>query len=786
MQTSYKITDKLYLVHQTREQAVVAKPVPVPTNHILVIDCSGSMYSDLPQIREQLKKKLPKLLQENDTVSIIWFSGRGEFGALLEAEPVSTLKDLQTVNASIDRWLKTVGLTGFKDPLEEVSRLVERVRVKNPKSQFSMMFLSDGGNNDGSREGVLKALEPLTSKLSASTFVEYGYYADRNLLTQMAEKCGGQLVFSKTFDSYDPIFESVVQKRVIGAPRVKVDFTKPEYDFAFSVDDDEVVSYTYEDGGVLVPENVQNVFYLSSKSIGTKADLSDYFEKRITASNTGDRVETASYVLLSLLANRVKPDAIYPLLRSIGDVRLIEAYSGCFGKQKYSEFMEMAKLAAFDPQLKMVEGRDPTRVPREDAFTLLELLQLVSEDSGACNVLLDSPDFKYSRIGRGRQDVSEVMTTEEIQELQSLTLRISSEKNVKRLKEMQEEMQALLDKKGTPLKFVADPLPNGAPISSLTFNETTPNVSILVRRTGTVDLSGVIPESFKGKIPEQFPTFIYRNYAVIKDGLVNVSRLPVSMSENLYQDLCSIESTDRSRKFLSDVKKDGDRYLAILQLEVLPVINRTMVRATAAKDFFHTQYRLLQSQAAQKVFNSLAKENLTVEKSTGFVDSYGEDATTWLKEKGFTEFSGFGPKSTVAPAVDFYVAKKLDVSIKGYSTLPSLNELRKQIVKGKVNGPGALMKIHLDEYERFLTTDEYTKSKNQKETLRSYLEDRQKFYKNTTRDLLFSVSRTMFVLILGQVWFTDFPTLDDNSMDLEFDGNKLHFEARLQDIEVKI
>ena len=39
------------------------------TNHILVIDCSGSMYYDLPKIRQQLKNKLPSMVKESDTVS---------------------------------------------------------------------------------------------------------------------------------------------------------------------------------------------------------------------------------------------------------------------------------------------------------------------------------------------------------------------------------------------------------------------------------------------------------------------------------------------------------------------------------------------------------------------------------------------------------------------------------------------------------------------------------------------------------------------------------------------
>ena len=54
-----------------------SKAVEVPVNHIFVIDCSGSMSYDLPKIRKQLKNKLPSLLKQDDTVSLVWFSGKG-------------------------------------------------------------------------------------------------------------------------------------------------------------------------------------------------------------------------------------------------------------------------------------------------------------------------------------------------------------------------------------------------------------------------------------------------------------------------------------------------------------------------------------------------------------------------------------------------------------------------------------------------------------------------------------------------------------------------------------
>src|SRR4051812_7410323 len=169
---SYLISKDLFLVNQKHSTDQAPKvAVELPTNHFAVIDCSGSMYHDLPRIREQLKRKLPKLLKEQDTISLIWFSGRGEFGTLLEAEPVATLTDLKAVEHAIDRWLKPCGLTGFTEPIQEAGRVVERVAKARPGSVSSLLFLSDGCDNQGTRAGILKVMEEAANGFQCTTIV---------------------------------------------------------------------------------------------------------------------------------------------------------------------------------------------------------------------------------------------------------------------------------------------------------------------------------------------------------------------------------------------------------------------------------------------------------------------------------------------------------------------------------------------------------------------------------------------------------------------------------------
>ena len=142
------------------EQVEAQKQSNVPVHRIVVIDCSGSMGSSLPKIRTALKNKIPTMVQPEDRLSIVWFSGKNEYGVLMEAVQVSTLTDLSTINKSIDRYLTTVGLTAFVQPLEEVVELTKR----HPMTT-SMFFMSDGADNSYSKKDILRAAGALANSV---------------------------------------------------------------------------------------------------------------------------------------------------------------------------------------------------------------------------------------------------------------------------------------------------------------------------------------------------------------------------------------------------------------------------------------------------------------------------------------------------------------------------------------------------------------------------------------------------------------------------------------------
>ena len=763
MPTAHFPVANLFLVRHAPDTKPPAQPAEVPTNHVLVIDCSGSMCGDLPQIRTQLKKKLPKMLRERDTISIIWFSGTGQHGVLLEAEPVATLTDLKAVEAAIDRWLRPQGLTAFEGPMNDAASVVERIAKARPGSAFSLLFLSDGCDNcSRSRADLLKAVEKASGGFQSAAFIEYGYYADRPLLTAMAERSGGCHIHAKDFDAFEPTLQASLAKQVLGGKRIEMTIAGDAVGgFVWAEDQNDLLTFAVTGDKASVPEHTGVIWYLSPTAVGTKADA---------------YAVNAAYAAIALFSVRAKPDVVLPFLKLTGDVAFISKFGGLFGRQKYSEFMDAAKAACFDPTKRLTEGYNPALIPAEDAFTVLDMLRLLAEDDEN-RVLLDHPGFRYSRIGRARLDASSVLTDEEQAEVTRLTAEMAKTKVAAKVRELSDKIAAISNKPA-PLRFEPTPIPDGVPVSSLTYNEQNPNVSMLVRREGTVDLSKHVPENLRGTLPERFPTFIFRNYAIVKDGLVNVRVLPVRLSAKT---LATLFAETKAGRIPGDIiTVDGPTTL--INFEALPVINRRMVRTMSARTLFENEWALTKVQAAQKVYTSVLKEVGGGKKSQGYVDQYGAEAATWLKDAGLTEYSGFGPKQVQAESTDFYMAKELKIAIKSFSSIPSLNDWKKQAAKGKFTPSAALMTDAYQAIEAQMATPEG----KDMAALETWLRAEQKRLDQQRRQMLADKAQTVFCVTVGQSWFEEFSTVAEGSLTLDLDGQKLECRVEQTEVQVKI
>lgn len=703
------------------EQAIAqAAPVEIipPVDRIVIADASGSMYGSIGQIAKHLKEKIRETVRLQDTLTLIWFSGRGEFKVVFERVAIATLSDLTEIDASIDRELRARGLTSFTESLNETQNIITRLRQQRTDSVISLFFMTDGHDNQGSRANILKLCQALGPRIDNAVVVEWGWYCDRDLMTQMAEALGGSLVFSDSFKAYASIFESMMTNgKVTKKTEVQLSH-QPAATFAFYLEENKPVVVGIEGNKVLVPEHVSSIMYLTK-------DAGEAFDPT-TASGS-------AWVLLSVLSQKMMANEVFAVLRSVGDVSLAQMFTNCYSKEDYILFQEAALAAASDVGARYVEGYDPNAVPKEDAFTVLHMLAQLGKDKEN-KIYPFHEAFTYERA------------------------------TAQRVARETEEGGGFV-----PVFEVLDKTA-GYPVDDMVWNEDRANLSLRIYMKGVVTLPATRPTS----LPEVFETYRYRNYMIVKDGIVHMRKLPMSLGKETYDIL-----------FAEGIVKDPvweAGKVFVLDYKKTPVINRQMVSKLAMSDMFPTVLKLEALKAKQKVYNDYRKA-LSPKVSVGFVDKYGEEANNWLKAIGITEYNGFNPPSNTVKSGDVYPATKFEIKIKNLSSLPTVDKVRAALTAGGALKPAEkLMSEALIEI-----TNKAAEFGNDDEGFKKWIETQSRSITLEARAVTAELAKAKFSILVGHSWFHDAASLDEAKMDVPLAGvGALGVTATLSQVEIEI
>jgi hypothetical protein len=728
---------------QKKEEQVVITP---PVDHIVIIDCSGSMYSDLPKIRTQLKNKLSTLVKEDDTITLIWFSGKGQAGILKNKVSIKNLNDLQALHTAIDRFLQPMGLTGFVDPLKLVK---DFAKDKSPNRVLSMLFVTDGYDNQSNKTDILNTINEISSIVDNAVFVEFGYYCNKPLMMEMAEKIGGQVIFSDSFESYDPLFEGYLKNNIKSSNKVKVVVYNPYLNLVYGIDNNgDLYTFVATDNKVYVSEDFTKLYYLSATNfplLATKDDLNSTMQLH-------DENTNAILASINVFAQRNKPKVVYDLLKSLGDVKLIKSYVNAFGKQALYKFVDLTTQAIKDKTKRFEDGIDFNLVPDENAFCIIDLFAELADAD--VNWYPRHKLFKYKTIGAKKVQSKKLDTSTHNELLSIIDDMANNSVDSNKLTQMQDILAKLADKTFELVFKHSDDNPQ-ASFKDAVWNEDRPNISFRALYHGTVDLP---TNNFN---VTSVDTFTYRNYTFIKDGIVNVEKFVVDLPYDLIAKYSKFDG-------LISITEDN---LWLIDLTKLPVINRQMVKEVSAKELALKTYELLRGKACQRVVNFYAKE-LAPKTSATFIEQYGEAATNWLTELGITNFNGFAPKTTDEKVGETYNATELSVKIPGLSTLPKVDE-----VEAKVKA-GTNLKIAEKLIAEGLTFYEMHKDKN--------LQVLKSLVTKQVRQAGTDIAKIKFAIILGQTWFKEFDSMDENQLIVDLDGTdvKVKFESVEKTIEI--
>jgi hypothetical protein len=766
MKNFVKLDENYYLVSQETNGNVTVE-VTKKTNHIFVVDVSGSMTSDLPLIRTQLKNKLSNLMKEGDTISIVWFSGNRDAGILKEEVEVKSLKTLSDLNDAIDKWLRPIGLTAFLKPLELTKELMGRIKKNRPDSVFSMIFLTDGCNNDCPWNEVIRTLKSLENDIASSTFVEYGYYADSRALTQMASVLGGEKISCDGFDEFEPVFDAKISSSIYCGKKTLVEITdKYLYDFAFSVGNGSVLLYNIQDGKIMVGGDVKEVHFFSPKAIGIE-------DEPLVNNIVSEEKIAKLYGGIYVLADKLLNDDAEKVFYALGDNFYYKMLANAFGKQKLNAFKTAIKDCVADVSKRFPSGIGKIQKVDDNAYCLMNLIEDLANIPN-CLFYPNHPEFKYNRIGRKRVAAGSILTDTDKQ-------RLAEAKNVDEASKILKE----LEEKKVDIKFVNSNPERGYPLTDLVWNEERANLSIRIYIKG----EAILPKN-KFNI-DKVASFKYNTFTLVKDGIVNVEKLPVLHSEELYRLL-----TDKNVTFTCDGKFDAEipdkpnmfGRTIVINLNSLPIINKAMVQSISAKALATQEWELQKLQANKKVYDYYRK-SLFPKESKSFVEMLGQECADWLKEIGITDYNGFAPKVVEEESIDFYMSVNLATKIKGLSSLPKVEEV---LAKIKDNKPLKLSEwVMSDAIKKYLTqldSDMYKtlSEEQQKGVLRTYLTTKSDILNKQKRKVMQEIAVIKFSLILSKKWFSEFKSFDENKLNISLDNQDLEFIFDLNEKEVKI
>ena len=691
----------------------INKVTETPTknvNHIICVDCSGSMSSSLPKLREELKNKLSSLIDEKDKLSIIWFSGDGQADYVFDNYKITSAVELSNIKKGIDQYLKPIGATAFAKPLKLALQRVDESFLNN------LVFMTDGYNNDCPINEVFENLHKIANKFDSSFFIEYGNYVDSQLIQNMAETTGGSVLNARDFESLAVQIETGLKALV----QPKIEVTDIDADYVFGTSNGQFIRYKVENGKALVAGDTEILFYGE-------------------ASNDTDELPLI-YGYFELGLNEKVEEILYKR----GDVELIETYSKAYGKQKMLAFKEMVADMYFSRRPIFDKGYVADYKVDPNAYNVIEMLNDLS--NGENEIYTYHSKFNYSKIG-----VSRVVKSGLDGEIKGMLAEADTV----------EEAQDILDKAVKP-KFIPNDSSGCAKLSTLAFNTERANVNITVSLKGKVVN---LPANQWGM--NEYETHITRSYNIIKDGILNVTRMPVTLDGE------TRAKFDSLGLIVETLEPVNGKEVVLIDFSELPIINKSMLQSLNASEFTKEYLSLEEQKAAQKVFRYFDQQ---MNPPVSITNDEQKDA--FLTMLGITK-NGFNPPSTAAPSTDVYMAPNLECKFAGLSSLPSIpNAQKKRDENKKLNLADKMILKYCDMVNNLISLN----AESAGETIR----DLTKKVVAQKRSLEYNIANKTISLILSRGWFKDLEGFDDTKVELQSEFGIVDADLVFKEIEVKI
>lgn len=705
-----KINDKLFVIEQSVKNDGVSENRGT-VNHIWLYDRSGSMWESIKELTNQMIK-LSRQIPKGDTLSIGWYSSKGQRNFILKGFKISEDSDYDVLENAILNNNSTIGLTCFSEIIEDTAQVIEDLSIFSDVYSFHMF--TDGYDNSSSNKEIFDAISKIKGKLSSAMYVGFGYYYNKELLTKMAEHTGAMLIHSSMISDYSDSITRLVDLSGSSSPKQQVLPPVEDPMAVFTITPQGVILGSVNDDGMVSvsPQGERTQLYYVSTTAPDGADIID-------VANVGEDdfdLMASLYASSLVLTQQMKTDVALEIVGGLGDKSFIDRVANSYTIDEYGAVEYKLEEAVNDQSKRYVYGKDTNYLPKIDAFCVFDVVTKLMEDDDV-SFYPYHDGFVYNKVSKP------TVTNDEYAKFQA----------------------------------VDNP---ACPMDDLVWHKNRLNLSVRAVINGSIDLRDKNGKSASDVgLSDNFPVFVYRNYTFIKDGVTNVKKFYVSTSLE-------------TKKYFEDkgvVIDDGDDFdcdgIYGIDISGLPAINRELAEGnTSATNLCKWLKRDMEISGELKSLKNFLKVEF---------DSSSSDETKLINEqqKEFLVANGvdidrggvYNPKVDVVDSSDMYIAKKFDVKIKGLSSLPSVNAVMKKINADKKRTLSeSVVEVGITSYEAFReTTDDEDMRKLwlNKEITRLKIEQ---------KSLRQDIQRTKFSILLSKKWFDEFDNREDNQ--LEFDG----------------
>ena len=725
-----EIKKNLYLVEKTIDVGTDLPDTPDPTNHIWIYDRSYSMSRELKYLTEDLINK-SKEIPLGDTISLGWFSGEGDFNFILKGFKVTSESDFEILEKAVRKNNSPVSCTCFSEILGDTDKVIKDLSIIS--TRFSLMFMTDGypivSNYSREIENIFTAIENIEGSLTSSLLVGYGNYYNKELMADMSERLGGSLIHESDLREFSISLQDFIESSSDSLPKLKVDMSdfKVEEGLIFSIPnsgminvyklkEDNSIGYLPQTKEGFDSSQLNKLYFLTDKVLPSMEEMT-LSENDVLRPNKKSSMVSAVYGLAYLLSQRTKTDLALETLSKVGDTAFLDKLVNSYTNAEYGIVENNLLEAVTSKNSRLVEGFNHNYLPKSDAFCLLDLLEILMTDSKAYFYPYN-PNFKYNKIGSSYKKSGDYPE-------------FKPDKNVK------------------------------CSFSSLTWHKEFLNLSLRAQITGSVRLKKGYKEL---GLNRDYPTSIYRNYTLVKDGNLNMKTLPISLSR---------ESFDKIQEngLLKDYSYE-EGHIYDLPLSTIPVMNRAT--AEGSKSALNLAEKVIEQaklEASLKVFRDKKKKIESQE--TMLVP---DEQLEFLEQHGISNFI-YSPKMEKVKSGDVYHAKKFSITIKGCASLPKVSDVQNKIEAGKSLTPRENLMLEAITLLRDNKFDTLPLTAQE-----AWIKD---ILNNHTKKLVkvrSEIQKTKFAILLGKQWFDEFDTRDDASV--EVDGYTVNFKVSLAEVAI--